>query len=209
MLFSSWVPGALGLVLRKFLYPFVLGSVGRNVVFGQGVTIRHGLKIKIDDGVIVDDGAVLDAKGGTNRGIQIGANTIISRNVVLSCKNGDIQIGQGCTVGISTLVHAMEGSNVTIGDEVLIGAFGYFIGSGPYVTDDLELPFKKQGMQPLGGIAIADNVWFGSHVQVLDGVSIGTGSIVGASTVVNKAVADYDVVAGVPMRVLKNRRDNS
>ncbi len=209
MLFSSWVPGALGLVLRKFLYPFVLGSVGRNVVFGQGVTIRHGLKIKIDDGVIVDDGAVLDAKGGTNRGIQIGANTIISRNVVLSCKNGDIQIGQGCTVGISTLVHAMEGSNVTIGDEVLIGAFGYFIGSGPYVTDDLELPFKKQGMQPLGGIAIADNVWFGSHVQVLDGVSIGTGSIVGASTVVNKAVADYDVVAGVPMRVLKNRRDVS
>ena len=209
MLFSSWVPGALGLVLRKFLYPFVLGSVGRNVVFGQGVTIRHGLKIKIDDGVIVDDGAVLDAKGGTNRGIQIGANTIISRNVVLSCKNGDIQIGQGCTVGISTLVHAMEGSNVTIGDEVLIGAFGYFIGSGPYVTDDLELPFKKQGMQPLGGIAIADNVWFGSHVQVLDGVSIGTGSIVGSSTVVNKAVADYDVVAGVPMRVLKNRRDNS
>ena len=77
------------------------------------------------------------------------------------------------------------------------------------MTDDLELPFKKQGMQPLGGIAIADNVWFGSHVQVLDGVSIGTGSIVGASTVVNKAVADYDVVAGVPMRVLKNRRDNS
>jgi acetyltransferase-like isoleucine patch superfamily enzyme len=209
MLFSSWVPGALGLVLRKFLYPFVLGSVGRNVVFGQGVTIRHGLKIKIDDGVIVDDGAVLDAKGGTNRGIQIGANTIISRNVVLSCKNGDIQIGQGCTVGISTLVHAMEGSNVTIGDEVLIGAFGYFIGSGPYVTDDLELPFKKQGMQPLGGIVIADNVWFGSHVQVLDGVTIGTGSIVGASTVVNKAVADYDVVAGVPMRVLKNRRDVS
>ena len=207
MLFSSWVPGALGLVMRKFLYPFVLGSVGRNVVFGQGVTIRHGLKIHIGDGVIVDDGAVLDAKGGANKGIQIGANTIVSRNVVLSCKNGDIQIGHGCTVGISTLVHAMEGSNVSIGDEVLIGAFGYFIGSGPYLTDDLEIPFKKQGMQPLGGISIADNVWFGSHVQVLDGVNVGTGSIIGASTVVNKSVADYDVVAGVPMRVLKNRRD--
>ncbi|GHA03946.1 hypothetical protein GCM10008090_11530 [Arenicella chitinivorans] len=208
MLFSSWVPGALGLVLRKVLYPLVLGAVGRNVVFGQGVTIRHGLKIHIGDGVIIDDGAVLDAKGGSNQGIHVGANTIISRNVVLSCKNGDIHIGQGCTVGISTLVHAMEGSNVSIGDEVLIGAFGYFIGSGPYVTDDLELPFKKQGMQPLGGISIADNVWFGSHVQVLDGVSIGTGSIVGASTVVNKPVADYDVVAGVPMRVLKNRRND-
>ena len=29
MLFVSWVPGALGLVLRKVFYPFILGSVGR------------------------------------------------------------------------------------------------------------------------------------------------------------------------------------
>lgn len=206
MLFASWVPGALGLVLRKFLYPQIIGSVGRNVVFGQGVTVRHGPKISVGDGVIIDDGAVLDAKGGSNSGIVIGENTIVSRNVVLSCKNGDINIGSGCTIGINTIVHAMEGSDVAIGDQVLIGAFSYFIGSGPYVSDDLDLPFKKQGMTPLGGISIADNVWFGSHVQVLDGVSIGTGSIVGASTVVNKPVGDFDVVAGVPMKVLKNRR---
>jgi len=207
MLFTSWVPGALGLVLRKFCYPWILGSVGRNVVFGQSVAIRHGLKISIDDNVIVDDGAVLDAKGGTNSGIVIGANSIISRNVVLSCKNGDIAIGSGCTVGISTLVHAMEGSDVSIGDQVLIGAFCYFIGSGPYGTESLELPFKKQGMLPQGGIAVADNVWFGSNVQILDGVTLGTGSIVGASTVVNKSVDDYAVVAGIPMKQLKSRKD--
>ncbi len=209
MLFSSWVPGALGLVLRKTLYPLILGEVGSNVVFGQGVTIRHGEKTQIGSGVIIDDGAVLDAKGGTNQGIKIGENTIISRNAVLSCKNGDIEIGAGCTVGISTLVHAMEGSNISIGNKVLIGAFGYFIGSGPYGTDSLELPFKEQGMFPQGGISIADNVWFGSNVQVLDGVSIGTGSIVGASTVVNKDIADFDVVAGVPMKLIKNRQKDA
>lgn len=205
MLFASWVPGALGLVLRKLLYPRILASVGSNVVFGQGVAIRHGLKISIASGVIIDDGAVLDAKGGSNLGITIGENTIVSRNVVLSCKNGDISVGAGCTIGISTLVHALEGSNVNIGNDVLIGAFCYFIGSGPYGTDDLDLPFKKQGMFPQGGIAVADNVWFGSHVQVLDGVSIGSGSIVGASTVVNKPVQASSVVAGVPMKVLKKR----
>jgi len=205
MLLASWVPGALGLVLRKFLYPLILGNVGSNVVFGQGVAIRHGLKVDIGDGVIVDDGAVLDAKGSSNNGINIGDNTIVSRNVVLSCKNGDIKIGSGCTIGISTLVHAMEGSDVAMGNEVLIGAFSYFIGSGPYGTESLELPFKKQGMRPQGGIKIADNVWFGSHVQVLDGVTIGTGSIVGASTVVNKNVDDYAVVAGIPMRQIKSR----
>lgn len=206
MLFASWVPGALGLVLRKFLYPRVLGSVGRNVVFGQGVVIRHGPKIKLGDNVVVDDGAVLDAKGSSNQGIRVNENTIISRNAVLSCKNGDISIGSGCTVGISTLVHAMERSNVDIGDDVLIGAFSYFIGSGPYNSDDLDLPFKKQGMRSLGGIRIDNNVWFGSSVQVMDGVTIGSGAIVGASTVVNKSVEPYSVVAGVPMKVLKSRR---
>lgn len=206
MLLSSWVPGALGLVLRKTLYPLVLGEVGSNVIFGQGVAIRHGKKIRIGRGVIIDDGAVLDAKGRSNAGIKIGKNTIISRNVVLSCKNGDIEIGAGCTIGISTVVHAMKGSNVTIGDKVLVGAFGYFIGSGPYGTDSLEQPFKEQGMFPQGGISIADNVWFGSNVQVLDGVKVGIGSIIGASTVVNKNVGDFDVVAGVPMKVLKNRQ---
>lgn len=206
MLLSSWVPGALGLVLRKTLYPFIIGSVGRNVIFGQGVAIRHGLKIHIGDNVIIDDGAVLDAKGGTNKGMSVSENTIISRNVVLSCKNGDISIGSSCTVGISTLVHAMEGSNVTIGDNVLIGAFCYFIGSGPYGSDDLSKPFKEQGMFPQGGILVSDNVWFGSHVQILDGVEIGHSSIVGASTVVNNNISEFDVVAGVPMKVLKNRQ---
>lgn len=206
MLLASWVPGALGLVLRKMLYPFILGSVGRNVIFGQGVAIRHGLKITIGDGVIIDDGAVLDAKGGANEGLDIGANTIISRNVVLSCKNGNITVGANCTVGISSLVHAMEGSNVSIGNDVLIGAFCYFIGSGPYGTDDLSKPFKQQGMFPQGGISISNNVWFGSHVQVLDGINIGHSSIIGASTVVNKDISEFDVVAGVPMRVLKNRQ---
>jgi acetyltransferase-like isoleucine patch superfamily enzyme len=207
MLFASGVPGALGLVLRKLLYPRIIGSVGRNVIFGQGVAIRHGMKITIGDGVVIDDRAVIDAKGTSNKGICIGENTIVSRNVVLSCKNGDITIGKNCTFGLGTLVQAMEGSDVTMGDDVLIGAYCYFIGGGPYVTDSLETPFKEQGMVPQGGIQIANNVWFGSNVQVLDGSSAGTGSIIGASTVMNKAVADYDVVAGVPMKIIKSRKD--
>lgn len=209
MLFASWVPGALGLALRKILFPFVLGNVGRGVVFGQGVSIRHGQKITLGDGVIIDDGAVLDAKGSSNSGITIGDNTIISRNVVLSCKNGDIAIGCDSTVGISSLVHAMGDSNVEIGDGVLIGAFCYFIGSGPYVTEELDVPFKKQGITSNGGIKVANNVWFGSNVQILDGVTIAEGSIIGTSTVVNKSVDAFDVVAGVPLKVIRNRRSDS
>ena len=209
MLFTSWVPGALGLVLRKWFYPMLLGEVGRGVVFGRNVTVRHGQKIRLGDHVTIDDNVLLDAKGEENQGLQIGDGTIISRNVMLSCKNGNITIGNRCTIGINSLVHAMPQSDVTLGDDVLCGAFCYFIGSGPYVTDALDVPFKKQGFQPQGGINVAANVWLGSHVQVMDGVTIGTGSIVGASAVVNRSIQDYWVAAGVPVKQIKDRRSQS
>jgi acetyltransferase-like isoleucine patch superfamily enzyme len=207
MLFSSWVPGALGLVLRKLLYPQILGSVGRNVVFGQGVNVRHGLKISIADNVIVDDQVLLDAKGENNNGIHVGKDTILSRSVVLACKNGDIDIGAKCSLGIGTIVHSTEGCNVSIGDEVLIGAYCYFVGGGGYKSADLGMSFKSQGADPKGGIVIGDNVWFGANIQVLDGVNVGGDSIVGASSVLNKNVDAFDIVAGVPAKIIRSRKD--
>ena len=60
---SQHVPGALGLALRKTLYPLLLGACGRNVVFGQNVVLRHPHKIRIGDNVVIDDNCLLDAKG--------------------------------------------------------------------------------------------------------------------------------------------------
>ena len=164
------------------------------------------MKVNIGNHVTIDDYAVLDAKGENNQGISIGDKTIISRNVVLSCKGADISIGSGCTLGINSLVHALQGSPVSLGDDVLCGAYCYFIGSGPYDTSELKVPFKKQGMLPKGGITVANNVWFGSNVQILDGLTIGTGSIVGSSAVVNKNVNEYGIYAGIPAKLVKQRQ---
>ena len=87
---TSWVPGALGLLLRSKLYPCLMGSVGRNVTFGSGVVLRHPKKVFIGDNVIVDDNCVLDAKGQNNKGIFIGNGVFLGRNTILNCKNGDI-----------------------------------------------------------------------------------------------------------------------
>ena len=206
MLFCSGVPGALGFFLRKLFYPKILKQVGRGVVFGRNISIRHGKKISIGDGVILDDNVLLDAKGEQNQGIVIGANTMISRNTVLACKDGNIHIGENGALGINCLVHAVNGSDVHIGDDVVVGAFSYFVGGGTYSTDKLDVPFKQQGTISKGGVKIAKNVWIGSQVQVLDGVSIGTGCIVGAGSIVTKVVADYDIVAGVPAEKIKSRK---
>src|SRR5262249_13168790 len=77
-------PGAFGLRLRKLLYPTLLGSCGRNVVFGQNVVLRHPHKIRIGDNVVIDDNCLLDAKGESNRGITIGSGVFIGRNTIVS-----------------------------------------------------------------------------------------------------------------------------
>jgi hypothetical protein len=94
---SQAVPGALGLFLRKTLYRHLLGSCGRNVVFGHNVVLRHPHKIHIADDVVVDDQCLLDAKGDANAGIRIGSGVFIGRNSILSCKNGDIDVGTAPT----------------------------------------------------------------------------------------------------------------
>ena len=63
VLVSQGVPGALGLALRRLLYPMLLGRCGRNVVFGQNVVLRHPHKIQIGDNVVIDDQCLIDAKG--------------------------------------------------------------------------------------------------------------------------------------------------
>ena len=101
MLVSQAVPGALGLVLRKMLYPRLLGACGRNVVFGQNVVLRHPGKIRIGDNVVIDDNCLLDAKGDTNAGITIGSGVFVGRNTILSCKNGDIELGDRANIGFN------------------------------------------------------------------------------------------------------------
>ena len=87
--------GAFGLVLRKWLYPWLLGSCGPNVVFGQNVVLRHPHKIHIGSHVVIDDNCLLDAKGASNEGIRIGDRVFVGRNSILSCKNGDIELKDG------------------------------------------------------------------------------------------------------------------
>jgi acetyltransferase-like isoleucine patch superfamily enzyme len=207
-LFGSF-PGMLGLVLRRIFFPQVLGEVGRNPIFGRNIVIRHGHKIRLGDRVVIDDNVVLDAKGVDNEGITIGEDSFISRNCVLSCKGGNIRIGRNVSLGVNGLIHAEQGSDVSIDDNSSIAAFVYFVGGGNYRLDRLDIPIKEQGAYSKGGVVIGPGAWVGSHVQVLDGVKVGRDSILAAGAVVNRDVPDYAIVGGVPGRIIKSRLDTA
>src|SRR5688500_12065625 len=95
VLLSQSVPGALGLVLRKTLYPLLLGSCGRNVVFGQNVVLRHPHKIHIADNVVIDDNCLVDAKGESNAGIRLASGVLISSNTNMSSRSGHSDLAEG------------------------------------------------------------------------------------------------------------------
>lgn len=198
MLLSQWVPGALGLVLRKMLYPRLLGRCGRNVVFGQGVVLRHPHKVHIGDNVVIDDHCLIDAKGDANHGIRIGSGVFVGRNSILSCKNGDITLGDGANVGFNCEV--FSAGDVRVGKDTLLAAYVYLIG-GDHEFSDASAAVNAQARRA-SGIQVGDGVWVGAGVKVLDGVTIGDRAIIGAGAVVRQAVPAGARAVGVPARVL-------
>ena len=195
------LPGALGLVLRRKLYPLLLGKVGRNVVFGQNVTLRHPHKIDIGDNVVIDDNCLLDAKGDNNRGIVIGSSVFIGRNSILHCKNGDITIGDNTNIGFNCDI--ASSNRIEIGASVLIAAYSYIVGGGHGFnsTDDAII---DQG-RIAKGIFIRNGAWIGAGVIVQDGVTVGEDTIVGAGAVVADDLPAKSVAVGLPARVIRTR----
>jgi acetyltransferase-like isoleucine patch superfamily enzyme len=201
-IFLSALPGAGGLVLRKIFYKSLFGKVGKNVVFGKSLTIRHPQKIHIGDNVIIDDYAVLDAKGKDNEGILIGNDVMIGRNTVISCKNGDIIIGDNSNIAINCFIQSAK--EVRIGNNVLLSAYCYVIGGGDHKADRTDIPILAQA-QVVRGITIGDNCLIGAGAMIQDGVALGKECIIGTGAVVTKEISDFSIAAGIPARILKSR----
>lgn len=193
--------GALGLALRQRLYPLLLGSCGRNVVFGQNVVLRHPHKIHVGSDVVIDDNCLLDAKGETNRGIRIGNGVFVGRNTILSCKNGDIELGDGANVGFNC--ELFSASRVTIGRDVLMAAYSYIIGGDHDFSDPSKAVLLQR--RTSAGVTVGDGVWMGAATKVLDGVTIGDHAVVGAGALVRTDIPAYSVAVGLPARVVSTR----
>jgi len=198
-------PGALGLALRKALYPTLLGSCGRNVVFGQNVVLRHPHKIHIGDNVVIDDNCLVDAKGTANRGIHIGNGVFVGRNTILSCKDGDIDIAEGANIGFNC--ELFSASRVVVGRNVLIAAYAYLIG-GDHDFSEPGTPVLNQS-RTSKGVSIGDGAWLGAGAKVLDGVTVGAHAIIGAGAVVRADVEANAVAVGVPARVVSSRAERA
>lgn len=136
-------------------------------------------------------------------GIEIGGGASLDRGVVLLCSGPDrsaprIHIGAGTYVNRNTILDAAD--SLVIGQDCAIGPGCYLTDHDHGFAGDmppLALPLVTRPTR------IEDRVWLGAHVVVLKGVTIGTGSVVGAGSVVTKSLPAHCVAIGSPARVVR------
>ena len=67
---------------------------------------------------------------------------------------------------------------------------------------------RGQGLEIALPITVGDNVWIGTNVFVLPGVTIGNNTIIGAGSVVNKNIPDGVIAAGNPCKIIRKITDS-
>jgi len=200
-LFGDW-PGALGYWLRRRTYRHLFDRAGTAAIIGRHVSIRGAKRIQLGHGVAIDDNVVLDARGEKGR-IEIGDGVLISRNTIIRARNGTIRIGTGSDIGAHCLLATDQ--RLEIGANVLVAAYTYLCAGGNHAFDRTDIPIIQQGFIPKGGIIIEDDVWIGSHGMVMDGVTIGRGSVLGSHALANRDIPAYAIAWGQPAERRRSR----
>lgn len=131
---------------------------------------------------------------------KCGDNVNIEKNATFSIRT---EIGNNSGIGVNAHFYG----KVVIGNNVMM-APDCIIYVRNHESSRLDIPMCEQGSTEERPVVIGNDVWIGGRVIILPGVKIGDGAIIGAGSVVTKDVSEYDVVAGNPARVIKNRKSS-
>lgn len=197
------IPGALGLLIRRKLYKSLFNTCGRGIIIGKNVNIRCPNRIRIGDNVVIGNNCTLDAKGESGTGIEIENGVFIGESSIISTADGSIRIGEQSN--ISSFCRIATLTSIDIGRKVLIAAYCYICGGG-HRHDRTDIPIMDQPNFAKGPQHIGDGCWIGARTTILDGVSIGPNTIIGAHSLVIKDIQSETVALGCPAKVVENRK---
>lgn len=107
----------------------------------------------------------------------------------------------GDNVSIHTMCYLDAFGGINIGNNVSIAHQSSLI-SFDHTYSDENKPIKYNH-DLKGKIIIQDDVWLGCGCRILQGVTIGSRSIIAAGAVVTKDVESRSIVGGVPAKLIK------
>jgi maltose O-acetyltransferase len=175
----------IGLVLREeavALHPrFMLMSlIGSLIPQYVGTRLRRRILqlagIEVGHGTVIMGMPRLNGPGDIRHHLHIG---------------GDGVINVGCFFDLNAPITI--GNHVALGHEVMILTSSHHIGSHDH----------RAGPLYTAPVMINAGAWIGSRSIVLPGVTIGSGSVVGAGAIVTKDIPPRTLAGGVPARVIR------
>lgn len=182
-------------ILRGGIKRLFLKQTKGLLLVGKNVKITHGKHIFCGKNVKFEDYA--EIQGLCKDGLIFGDYVTISRGVMIrpsSYYGGDL--GSGLSMGehssIGPYGYVGCSGKIIIGNNVMFGPKCSLFAEN-HNFSNTETSIKSQGVNQKG-ITVEDDCWIGSNVTILDGVTIGRGSVVGAGTLVTRDVPAGSIV---------------
>lgn len=148
------------------------------VAAGKGILeIGDDVRFGWFNSPMLGNGSILLQPRSPKSVILIGESTIFSNNITIVAM-GEIRVGKRCLIGDLTTVIDCDFHN-------------------------LDPSLRMTGEATISPVTIGDNVWLGSRVQILRGVTIGDNTVIGTGSVVTHDIPANSVAAGVPARVIR------
>jgi len=189
----------------------------KSIIFLSKVHLKKQNKFSlnlayIDRCIIAIDGAYnyISIKGylfktkinicGDNNKIIIHSNVKLNNStIVLRGNDCKIEIGEGSTFGSIQIVCMGKLNYIKIGENCMFAE-----NIDIWATDSHPIyNFKNELVNPSKPIIIGNSVWVGSKSTILKGVKVGSGSIIGMSSVVTKHIEPMTLNVGNPIRCIK------
>lgn len=129
---------------------------------------------------------------------NIGRRSVVESFSCINNACGSVKIGNDTRVGMHNTIIGP----VTLGNKVIL-AQGVVMTALNHSYLEPCMPIADQKVT-LKEVVVEDDVWIGANATILQGVRVGSHSIIAAGAVVTKDVPPHTIVGGVPARVLKH-----
>jgi len=164
---------------KNFLdrYRYTKGKIGDGIRYA----LLKSIAKECGDNVLISEGVYLH----NPQNLIIGSNVSIHPMCYIECggnPNNYIKIGNDVSIAHGSTIMATSHT---------------YISKETNIIRDMKVISKP--------VEIGDNVWIGAKATILYGVSIGTGCVIGANSLVNKDTEKDAVYAGLPARKIKSR----
>ncbi len=188
--------------VRGALWRLQLGRCGRHLSVDVGTRIRNPSRVWLGDDCWLKERVILDGRSEREAGIVIGDRVVVRTGAYIDAydKEGFVRIGN--RAGIGQYVYIGGNGGVTIGDDVMISGHTYIVAARRYFDRAMDVPYREQG-ESRRGVVIGRNAWIAANCVILDGVSIGADTVIGAGSVVTKNMPSGVVAFGNPARVVR------